>query len=223
MSIAKLNENAYCRRSVGIQMGKSTKTAYLREKMREDIKRSKQSTLDKLPKPRKTEPIKANEPKQKKQIMIAEPITSIRQDELVLRLGFRLLPSRTAFSRVTANLYFDEQKIDTLQLRIIQGPLATNDFEFSSVLGMQGISAGQHTLRVEMHELWSSGEKLAGASKEVAIEYVPLKKEDRLIKVPIIKSINGVDLAIVSGAERKIYREIEENMKKEASSRRDSW
>ncbi len=41
--------------------------------------------------------------------------------------------------------------------------------------------------------------------------------------VPIIKSVAGADLAIVSNAERDIYREIDERMKKEAVSKRDKW
>jgi hypothetical protein len=74
-----------------------------------------------------------------------------------------------------------------------------------------------------MFELWSSGEKLACVSKEVAIEYVPAKREDRFIKVPIVKSVAGADLAVVSDSEKDIYREIEANMKKELASKRDEW
>jgi hypothetical protein len=74
-----------------------------------------------------------------------------------------------------------------------------------------------------MYELWSSGEKLTSASKEVTIEYVPLKREDRLIEVPIIKSIAGTGLAIVSDHEKSIYREIEKEMRRDSFSRRDNW
>ncbi len=88
---------------------------------------------------------------------------------------------------------------------------------------MTGIRKGEHHLRVEMYELWSTSEKLTCTSKEVTIEYIPLKREDRLIKVPILKSVAGADLAIVSDAERNIYREIDEGMKKETVSRRDEW
>lgn len=204
-------------------MVRSTKTERLREKMRADIRRSKQSTLDNLPEARKAEPAKPSVPEQKKQIEITEISTNTREDELVLKIGFKLLPSRTAFSRITSDLYFDQQKIDSLSLRVLQGPLATNASEFSSVLDMTGTGKGQHILRVEMYELWDSGEKLTHASKEVTVEYVPLRREDRLIKVPIINSVAGADLAIVSDTEKNIYREIEEDMKKESFSRRDNW
>jgi hypothetical protein len=50
-----------------------------------------------------------------------------------------------------------------------------------------------------------------------------MKREDRLIKVPIVKSVAGNDLAIVSDSEKNIYREIEEDMKKEAVSRQDKY
>jgi len=203
-------------------MVKSTKSQRLREKTRFDIKYSKQTTLDNPPELQKKEPVKTIELVPKKQLEVTEISTSTREDELVLKVDFRLLPSRASFSRVTADLYFDEQKIDSLRLRILQGPLAVGDSEFSSVLDMTGIEAGQHVLRVEMYELWS-GEKLTSTSKEVPATYVPVKREDRLIRIPIIKSVAGTDLEIVSDSERSIYREIEEEMKKEAFGKRDQW
>jgi hypothetical protein len=162
-------------------------------------------------------------PDKKKQIEITEISTNTREDELVLKIGFKLLPSRTAFSKLTLDLYFDQRKIDSLSLRVLQGPLATDASEFSSVLDMTGIGKGQHILRVEMYELWDSGEKLTFASKEVTVEYVPLRREDRLIKVPTVKSVAGADLAIVSDTQKDIYREIEEDMKRESESKRDNW
>jgi hypothetical protein len=191
--------------------------------MRDDIKHSKQTTLGTLPEIQSAEPAKASVPEQKKQIEITEINTNTREDELVLKIGFKFLPSRTAFSRLTLDLYFDQRKIDSLSLRVLQGPLATDASEFSSALDMTGIGKGQHILRVEMYELWDSGEKLTHASKEATVEYVPLRREDRLIKVPIIKNVAGKDLAIVSEAEKNIYREIEDDMKKESFSRRDNW
>ena len=107
-------------------MGKSTKAQRLREKTRADIKHSKQTTLDNPPEAH-AEPPKAAVPEQKKHIEITEISTCIREDELALKVGFKLLPSRTAFSRVSADLFFDDQKIDSLQMRILQGLLAAED------------------------------------------------------------------------------------------------
>lgn len=70
---------------------------------------------------------------------------------------------------------------------------------------MTGIEEGPHTLRVEMCQLWSSGERLTGTSKEVTIEYHPLKKEKRLIRVPIIQTSANpfrINLSILSKGAR---------------------
>jgi hypothetical protein len=204
-------------------MGKSTKSQHLREKMRTAAKQPKQAKLDNIPKlPNKT-PAKPVGDGQKKQITITEIAAVTREDELALRIGFKLFPSRAAFSKITSDLYFDGKKMSSTRLAIIQGPLAADDSEVTSVLDMKGISSGAHIIRVEMYELWSSGEKLTSASKEVTIEYVPLKREDRLIEIPIIKSIAGTGIAVVSDHEKSIYREIEKEMKRDSFSRRDNW
>ncbi len=203
-------------------MGKSTKNQRLRQKTLSDISHSKQTTLNNRPETQNNNHTKLV-PEQKKQIEITEINTSTREDELVLKVGFRLYPSRTTFSKITSDLYFDEQKITSLQLRILQGPLGTDELEFSSVLTMTGISEGQHILKVEMYEFWSSNEKLTNTSKQTMIEYVPLKREDRRVKVPILRSVVGADLAIVSDLEKNIYHEMNREMKREATSKRDEW
>jgi len=204
-------------------MVKQTKSQRLREKMSSEIKYSKQTTLGRVQKVSKNEASKTPVPEHKKQIEITEITTSTREDELTLTVGFRLLPSRTAFSKVASDLFFDKQKIDFLRLSILQGPLATKESEFSSVLDMTGIPEGKHTLRVEMYEPWASDEKLTPTSKEVTLDYVPLKREDRLIRVPIMKSVAGAGMDIVSETQKNIYREIDEEMKKESEGRRDYW
>jgi hypothetical protein len=55
------------------------------------------------------------------------------------------------------------------------------------------------------------------------VEYVPQTRESRLVKVPIVKSVAGTDLTVVSELEKDIYREIEKTMKKEHISKRDDW
>ena len=191
--------------------------------MRDDIKRSKQSTLGTFSAARTTEPSKPVAPEPKKQIEITEISPSISEDELSLRIDFRLVPSRTRFSRITSDLYFDEQKIETLRLRVLQGPLATDESEFSAVLSMVGISEGKHVLRVELYELWTAGEKRTSTSKEVTVDYVPLKREDRLIRVPLMKSVEGAGLDILTESEKRIYSEFEEDVKRELEGKRDHW
>jgi hypothetical protein len=202
---------------------KLTKTRNSREKMRAAARQPKQATLDNLPSVPQKESVKAVESEPKKQIIITEISTVTKEDELALKIGFKLLPSKTAFSKVKSNLWFDDQQISSVSISIPQSPLASNAFEINPVLDMKGITAGSHTIKVEMHELWASGEKLNYTSKEVTVEYIPKSREDRLIKVPIVKSIAGTGLAVVSDSDKSIYHEIEETMKKELVSRRDEW
>ena len=210
-------------RYLGIVMGKSTKTQRLREEVRAAVKQSKQTTLDNAPKSPRKEHAEPADPERRKQIVITEIGTVAREDELQLRVGFKLLPSKTAFSRLTAKLHFDGQKLNTLRIRVPQGPLAADDSEFASVLDMKGIAAGSHAIKVEVCELWGSGEKLTCTTKEVTVEYTPLRREDRLVRIPIVKSFAGTDLEIVSDSEREIYRELEEDIKREETSKRDEW
>ena len=204
-------------------MVKQNKSRRLREKMRDDIMRSKQSTLGTFSATRTTEPSKPVAPEPKKQIEITDIGSSIAEDELILRIGFRLVPSRTRFSRITSDLFFDGQRVETLHLRVLQGPLATDESEFSVVLSMMGISAGKHVLRVELYELWTAGEKRTGAVKEATVEYVPLKREDRLIRIPLVKSVEGAGLDILTESEKRVYSEVKEDMKRELEGRRDHW
>jgi hypothetical protein len=204
-------------------MVKQSKSQRLREKMQTDVKYSKQTTLGGASEKSKAESVKAVMKKIEKCIEIGEISTSAREDELVLKVTFSLVPSRTFFSRVTSDLYFDGEKIDALRLQILQGPLATDEFEFSAVLDLTGITAGKHILRAEMYELWDSGERLSWTSKETAIDYVPTRREERLIRVPIIKSAVGSGSDVVTDRETSIYREIDRQMREEAEGRRERW
>ncbi len=160
---------------------------------------------------------------QEKRIEITEVSALTKEDELVLKVSFKLFPSKTAFSKVQSDLWFDNQKISSISVRIPQGHLAKDEFELTPMLDMKGIPAGHHTIKVEMFELWSSGERLFQTSKEVAVDYVPQTRESRFVKVPSVKSVAGKDLAFVSESEKNVYREIEKTMKKEQLSQRDDW
>ena len=88
---------------------------------------------------------------------------------------------------------------------------------------MKGIVAGNYLIRIEMYEPWSSGEKLNFTSKEITIQYVPQTRALRLVKIPTVKSVAGTDLTVVSSSAKDIYRKIDEDLKKEAISKRDEW
>jgi hypothetical protein len=204
-------------------MNRAFKKDRLREKTRVDIEQSKQTTFDNLPETPEKETPKQTVHAQK-QIEIVEVNTETREDELKLKIWFRLLPSKIAFSKITAELYFDQHHFHTVPLKILPSSLTKDNLEFNRVLEMTGIAAGPHTIKVEMYETWGSDEKLTPASKEVTVEYVPVRREDRhLIKVPFVKSEARADVAIVTEAEKSIYRETEEDMKKEQMSKREDW
>jgi hypothetical protein len=88
---------------------------------------------------------------------------------------------------------------------------------------MKGIPAGSYTIKVEMYELWSSGEKLSEGLKELNVNYEPQTRESRFVKVPTVKSVAGKDLAVVSEPEKIVFRELEKTIKKEQLSKRDDW
>ncbi len=178
----------------------------------------KQLTLDNLPKATIKE-----ENKTAKQIIITQIEAATKEDELALKVDFKLLPSRTVFSRVKADLWFDGVQISSVLIRILQGPLATDESEFAPTLDMKGVIAGAHVIRVEMFEWWDSDEKLWQTTKDFNVNYVPQTRESRLVRVPTVKSIAGADVAIVSESEKTLYDTIEKTIKKEQISKRDNW
>lgn len=203
--------------------GKISLTAEKAEISAAHRKESKQTTLDNVQdEPRKV-PAKTADSERKKQIVITGIGSAAKEDELELKVGFSLFPTKAFFSKIMWELYFNGQKIYTKQIQIPQGPLARQDFEITRVLDMKGINAGSHVIKVEMFELWPSGEKFTCASKEVNVDYVPVHREDRLIKVPTVTSVAGADLAISTNTEKAIHHEIEETMKKDLISKRDEW
>ena len=88
---------------------------------------------------------------------------------------------------------------------------------------MKGLAEAAYPIRVEMYEPWSSGEKLNFTFKEITVQYVPQTREDRLVKIPTVKSVAGTGLSVVSSSAKHIYREMEQDQKQEAISKRDEW
>ncbi len=192
------------------------------KKMPRDLK-SEQLTLDNLPNTSKKEPTKTTTQIYKKQITIIEICFQTKEDELHLKVSFKLFPSKAAFSKVQSNLWFDNQQISSVSIRIPQGALAADEFELTPVLDMKGIPAGAHSIKVDLFELWGSAERLLETTLETTVDYVPLTRESRLVKVPIVKSVAGTGLVVVSELEKDIYCEIEKTTKKEYISKRDNW
>lgn len=206
-------------------MGNLTKNHKKREISKATIqpsKQSKQSTLDNInyqfniPKPTMTGgPTKA--------IVINAIINTIKEDELVLNVDFTLLPSKASFSRINVDLYFQEQLLNSTTLGIPQSTLLNDQFDYPVALDMRGIKAGNYLIRVEMYELWSTDEKLNFTVKSIVIDYVPQTREARLVKIPTVKSVAGSNLTVVSSGARDIFRDLQQESKKEVESKRDEW
>jgi hypothetical protein len=203
-------------------MGNSTRNQQRREIIKASVERAKQSTLDDMSfqfnVPRIEDTIKPS-----KAIIINRILEATKEDKLELRIDFSLLPSKMSFSKVNLDLYFQEALLKSASLIIPQSQLLNNNFEYPQVLEMKGVAAGEYLIRVEMYEPWSSGEKLNFTSKEITFQYVPKTRAERLVKIPTVKSVAGADLTVVSSTAKDIYREIEQDLKKESISKRDEW
>jgi hypothetical protein len=203
-------------------MVKLSKNQQKREIIAADVKKAKQSTLEDLSFQFNIERSK-EATKPSKAIVIDRIAETTKEDELALKVEFSLLPSKASFSKITLDLYFQEQLLNSTSLSIPQSSLLGESLEFPQFLDMKGIVAGEYLIRVEMYELWSSGEKLNFAAKEIAVQYVPQTREARYVKIPTLKSVAGTDLRVVSCTEKNIYRDIEQDQKQEAISKRDEW
>jgi len=190
--------------------------------MSKAAKSSKQLTFDSLP-AAPTKPDANAKAATPKKISITQMEATTGIDELTLKIAFRLEPSRLAFSKIKADLFFEEANISSALIRVLQGPLGTDESEYAWVLDTKDLAAGVYHLRVEMYELWHSGERLNQTSHELTVDYLPVTRQSRLIRIPTVKSVAGADLTVSSGSEKGVFSEIEENRKKEQFSRRDKY
>jgi hypothetical protein len=205
-----------------MKMGKLSKNQLKREIVATAVKQAKQSTLKDLSFQFNIE--RARESiSPTKAIVINKISDTTKEEELALKVEFGLLPSKTSFSKINLDLYFQEQLINSTLLSITPSSLLDDSLEFPRFLDMKGIEAGNYQIRVEMYEPWSTGEKLNFTSKEITIQYVPVTRESRLVKIPTVKSVAGSDLTVISSSAKNIYREIEQDQKQEAISKRDEW
>ncbi len=203
-------------------MVRLSKNQQKREIISVNVKQKKQSTLEDLSFQfninRNKEPIKST-----KEIVINSVSETTKEDELAFKVDFSLLPSKASFSKVNLDLYFQEHLLNSTTISIPQSTLLNDTFEFLLIVDMKGIGAEEYLFRVEMYEMWSSGEKLNFTSKEMAVQYVQKTREERLVKIPTVKSVAGTDLTVVTSSAKNIYREIEQDQKQEEISKRDDW
>ena len=164
-----------------------------------------------------------NKEKPKKTIVITAITHDSKENELGVKIWFDLLPSKASFSKIIIDLFFQDHLLNSATLSIPQSLLLNNSFEHSLVLDMSGIREGDYIIRIEIYELWDTNEKLNFTSEERIIHYVPVSREERLVKIPTIKSVANNDLAIVSSATKGIFSEINDDLRRESESKRDHW
>lgn len=194
------------------------KKQQLRDKTLVDIKKTKQYTFDTLPE-QKTQQFAS---KTERSIDIAQLAYSIKENLLETSISFRLLPSKNHFSNLTLELYFDNNKLNCYLIGIPPSQLLSDELAFPISLDMTGICPGPHTIKVEMYERWHTGEILTSASKYVIVNYSPTRKEERYVKVPIVRKIDGA-FRIILPEEKELYEQFERNKRQELNSKRDRW
>jgi len=156
-----------------------------------------------------------------KHVTITELNATMKGDNLILDAKFKLKPSRRIFSRIKADLYFDGHHLKSFYLGIPYYFARREEFPLRSILSLEEISAGRHTIKLEMLGLWPS----AGPSdiKEATVEYQPFVKPPMARAIPIIKKIEGPKIAVVTDEAKKLYQEMKERWKKELVARRERW
>jgi hypothetical protein len=198
-------------------MTKLTKNQAQREKMKAHVVQSKQFTLgqqyiSKAPGQQAQKP--------QKTITIDQVGFIIKEDELKINVCFSLKPSRIHFSKLHHDLFFQNQLLTSTVISIPQGALATDSFEFPSILDMKGVAEGQYCVRVEMYESWQN-DKYNLTQKKASIQYVPVNRASRLVKIPTVKSVAGSGLSVILPTTRNIFLDLEQETKKEMLSKRD--
>jgi hypothetical protein len=182
--------------------------------MSKSSKHVKQLTFDSLPatsikQDKKTKPIV------QKKIYITKMETITKIDELTLKISFKLEPSHLSFSKIKADLFFEDTHINAVIIKVLQGALGTNELEYNWVMDTKGIAEGTYHLKVKMYEDWPANEKIHQTIREIKVNYIPQTRQARLIKIPFVKSVTGTDIEVVSNQEKQLYLDIEKTVKKE--------
>jgi hypothetical protein len=175
-------------------------------------KQNQQQKLDLYP-----SELQKESPRKMKQIIIKSLDSVTKYDEMFLTVEFKLVPSKTVFSKVRSTLWFDNQEVKSDLVTIPQSLGDKDEFRLNYHLDMRGISTGAHTIRTELHDLFST----CSTTKEQPIDYVPLDRKPANRKIPIAKKIAVEDFTVVSKSDKEIYNDIDKARKKELESKRD--
>jgi hypothetical protein len=159
-------------------------------------------------------------PEKSKKIVINSLDSVAKYDDaMVLTVEFRFVPSKTVFSKVRSTLWFDDIEVKSDLIGIPQGFGDSDEFQLNYNLDMRGISAGTHTIKVELNDLFSP----CSAIREEPVDYVPLDRKAAYRKIPIARKITGEDFTVVSSSDKEIYDDMDKARKNELDSKRDRW
>ncbi len=202
-------------------MPKLSRNQTEREKMKVNVNKNRQYRLDDVSFQFNIQKIDGSKPE--KAILITHISNLIKEDELELKVEFTLSPSKESFSKVFLDLFFENQKLSSTPLIISQSVLFSDNLVYKQVVDMSGVEAGSYLFRVEMYELWDNSEKLNFVTKQITLEYVPKRRQDRLVKVPTVKTVPGDALVVDSSETKSIFQKISRTQREESESKRDSW
>lgn len=202
-------------------MPKLSRNQTEREKMKISVSKNKQSKLDDVSFQFNIQKTDGSKPE--KAILITQIIDLIREDELELKVEFTLQPSAASFSKVFLDLFFQSYRLSSTPLLISQSALFSDNLVYKQIVDMSGVEAGSYLFRVEMYELWDNSEKLNFVTKQITLDYVPKRRQDRLVKVPTVKTVPGDGLVVDSSETKSIYQKIGQIQREESVSKRDSW
>ena len=101
----------------------------LREKRLVDIKKSKQATFNELPQWE----AEASNSQTKKSISIAQ-LSHIMHENELLSIDFSLLPSKSWFSNIALDLYFDNNKMEGYLISVPSSQLLGDELNFPITL-----------------------------------------------------------------------------------------
>jgi len=154
-----------------------------------------------------------------KEVSITDLNATVKREDLILNAKFKLAPSKRIFSRIRADLHFDGQFVKSFYLGIPYYFARQEEFPLRTLLSLERVSAGTHTIKLEMLGLWPS----AGPSdiKETTMGYQPLVEVAMAGAIPTIKRIEGPGIAVVTDEAKRLYQEMRERWKRELVARRE--
>jgi hypothetical protein len=154
-----------------------------------------------------------------KEVSITDLNAAVKREDLILNAKFKLAPSKRIFSRIRANLGFDDQLIKSFYLGIPYYYASQEEHPLRTLLSLENVNAGTHIIKLELSGLWPT----AGPSdtKEITFEYQPLVEMRITGAIPTLKKIEGPCVAVETDEARRLYEKMRQRWKRELIARRE--